>query len=251
MLFKNYRELCKQDTKKNSGGGGGSSSSSNAMDPPKGVSAAFMLACPCMGVLEASACLLASSFARVAPAIWSLSWALVLALLWLVRRLAFVDGEPALAAGIALAGVALVFAAEQVTYAKAARQATLSQGKPAAAAAPSRARGRAIGYGYFAAAGASQQQHEGPAATAAASTKAGVAGASSSLAGNGGTRLVTDPGGLKAVRQAVIRIEAELYGNEVRVRSSSSPDLMPLLPSPPHALLTHTYLSPSITGACP
>ena len=219
MLFKNYRELCKQDSKKNSGGGGGSSSS--AMDPPKGASAAFMLACPCMGVLEASACLLASCFARVAPAIWSLSWALVLALLWLVRRLAFVDGKPELAAALALAGIALVFAAEQVTYAKAARQATLSQGKPAAAAAPSRTRGRAIGYGYFAAAGASHQQHDGPTAAAVALTKAGVAGAASSLAGNGGTRLATDPGGLKAVRQSVIRIEAELYGNEVRVSSSN------------------------------
>ena len=244
MLFKNYRELCKQDTKKLSGGGG--SSSSSAMDPPKGISAAFMFACPCMGVLEASACLLASCFARVAPAIWSLSWALVLALLWLVRRLAFVDGEPVLAAALALVGVTLVFAAEQVTYAKTARQATLSQGKPAAAAAaaPSRTRGRAIGYGYFAAAGGAsqQQQHEGPAAAATASTKAGVAGAASPLAGNGGTRLATDPGGLKAVRQAVIRIEAELYGNEVRVSPSSAPGYMPL-PPPPHA-------KPSCTGAC-
>ena len=103
VLFKNYRDLCKQDSSRRL--------STSALDPPKGLVTIFLLCCPCMGDMGNA---VARRFSEVAINLWSLSWVLVLILLWLCRRLVVIDGQPFLAAAIVIAGIAMLLASEQV-----------------------------------------------------------------------------------------------------------------------------------------
>ena len=104
VLFKNYRELCSQESLR-------VSPHTRALGPPKGLAAIFVFFCPCWEGLGDT---ITSLFSALAPSLCSLSWLFVLAMLWLSRRLLFVDGRAWLAAAVIVTGIAVMLAAEQV-----------------------------------------------------------------------------------------------------------------------------------------
>ncbi|GAX83620.1 hypothetical protein CEUSTIGMA_g11044.t1 [Chlamydomonas eustigma] len=181
------------------------------MDKPKGLTSLFVLFCPSLDLLDDLAALLARCFVKVSPTVASLSWILVLPMLWAVRHL-LIHGHIALGVSIATFSIFILMLAEHVATASAIHAAKISLGTPdrrktqhiVSSSSP-----RAMAY-YLSPVG--QSGHK----DVANATAAGVNSASSSKASSSkpAGKPEVDPV-LKAVRQSVIKLEGELYGNEV------------------------------------
>ena len=181
------------------------------MESPKGFASVFMIMCPSMGIVEDLAGTLARAFSSFALAIWQLSWMIVLALLFLTRRLVFVDGRPEVAAAVATAGFMVLLAAEQVAFAKATRMALLSKSSLDANLKLSTKSSPDIGFAHF----TITSHPTFPLRDGVATAKRYPATHQSSASGTKGKHDLSDLATNKAVRQAIIQIESELYGNEV------------------------------------